>query len=108
MKTLLGNSPGGQNEMLGLANAFTGGDMDTLVNRMNECFVAISEDLPKLRATHPIFDIKEPLPAKFTISVSDTKLALDKIKVTHLAVKMRCWVWQMHLLVEIWTLLLTV
>ena len=39
MKTLLGNSPGGQNEMLGLANAFTGGDMDTLVNRMNECFV---------------------------------------------------------------------
>ena len=36
MKTLLGNSPGGQNEMLRLANAFTGGDMDTLANRMNE------------------------------------------------------------------------
>ena len=67
--------------MLGLANAFTGGYMDTLVNPMNACFVAISADLPKLRATHPIFDIKEPLPAKFTISVSDTKLALDKIKV---------------------------
>ena len=67
--------------MLGLANAFTGGDMDTLVNPMNACFVAISEDLPRLRPTHPIFDIKEPLPAKFTISVSDTKLALDKIKV---------------------------
>ena len=62
MKTLLGNSPGGQNEMLGLANAFTGGDMDTLVNRMNACFVSISEDLPKLLATHPIFDIKKPLP----------------------------------------------
>ena len=60
MKTQLGNSPGGQNEMLGLANAFTGGDMDTLVNRMNECFVSISEDLPKLRAIHTIFDIKEP------------------------------------------------
>ena len=81
MKTLLGNSLGGQNEMLRLANAFTGGDMDTLVNRMNECFVSISEDLPRLRATHPIFDIKEPLPAKFTINVSDTKLALDNIKV---------------------------
>ena len=80
MKNLLGNSPVGQNEMLGLANAFTGGDMGTLVNRMNTCFVAISEDLPKLRATHPIFDIKEPLPAKFTISVGDFKLALDKIK----------------------------
>ena len=77
----LGNSPGGQNEMLGLVNAFTGGDMDTLVNHMNECFVSTSEDLPRLRATHPIFDIKEPLPAKFTISVSDTKLALDNIKV---------------------------
>ena len=74
----LGNSPGGQNEMLRLANAFTGGDMDTLANRMNECFVSISEDLPRLRATHPIFDIKEPLPAKFTINVSDTKLALDQ------------------------------
>ena len=48
---------------------------------MNECFVSISEDLPRLRATHPIFDIKEPLPAKFTINVSDTKLALDNIKV---------------------------
>ena len=68
MKTLLSNSPGGQNEMLGLANAFTGGDMNNLVNRMNACFVTISEDLPKLRVTHPIFDNKEPLPAKFTIA----------------------------------------
>ena len=55
--------------------------MDTLANRMNECFVSISEDLPRLRATHPIFNIKEPLPAEFTINVSDTKLALDNIKV---------------------------
>ena len=75
------DTPGGQNEMLRLANAFTGGDMDTLVNSMNECFVSISEGLPRLRATHHIFDIKEPLPAKFTINVSDTKLALDNIKV---------------------------
>ena len=50
MKTLLGISPGRQNEMLGLANAFTGGDMDTLDNRMNACFVSISEYLPRLRA----------------------------------------------------------
>ena len=67
--------------MLGLANAFTGGDMDTLVNRKNACFVSISDDLPNLRATHAIFDIKEPLPAKLNTSVSDTKLALDNIKV---------------------------
>ena len=44
---------------------------------MNACFVLISEDWPRLRATYPIFDIIEPLPAKFTISMSDTKLALD-------------------------------
>ena len=80
MKTLLGNSSDGQNEMLSLANAFTGGYMDTLVNRMHACFVSISEDLPRLRAKHPIFDIKE-LPGKLHISVSDTKLALDNIKV---------------------------
>ena len=91
MKTLLGNSPGGQNEMLGLANAFTGVDMDTLVNRMNACFVSISENLPKLRATHPIFDIKEPLPVKFTISVSDTKLALDKNKVNKTTGRIPPW-----------------
>ena len=48
---------------------------------MNECFLPINENLPRLRATHPIFDIKEPLPAKFTINVSDTKLALDNINV---------------------------
>ena len=35
MKTLLGNSPGVQNETLDLANAFTGGDMETFVNRMH-------------------------------------------------------------------------
>ena len=73
MKTLLSNSPGGQNEMLGLANAFTGGDIDTLFNRMDACFVSFSKDLPRLRATHPIFDIKEPQPAKFSISVCETK-----------------------------------
>ena len=101
MKTLLGSSPGGQNEMLGLANAFTGGDMDTLVNRMNECFVSTSEDLPRLRATHPIFDIKEPLPAKFTINVSDTKLALDNIKVNKATDRIPPWALQecSHLLV---------
>ena len=86
MKTLLGNSHGGGNEMLGLANAFTGGDMDTRVNRMKTCFVSISEDLPILRATHPIFDNKEPLPAKFTINVSDIKLAIDNIKMNKVTV----------------------
>ena len=54
----------GQNEMLGLANAFTRGYVDSLVNLMNACFMSVSEYLQKLRATHPVFDIKEPLRAK--------------------------------------------
>ena len=55
MMTLLGNSPGSQNEMLGLANAFTGGDMDTLVNRMNACFVSITKT-PMSYSRKCIFD----------------------------------------------------
>ena len=94
MKTLFGKSPGGLNEMLGLANAFTDGDMDTLVSRMNTCFVSICEDLPKLRA---IFDIKEPLPAKFTISVSDIKLALDNIKVNKATGPVRIPPWALNM-----------
>ena len=81
------DSLGDQNEILGLANTFTGGTVESLVNRTDACFVSASEDLPRLQATHPIFDIKEPLPAKFTISVSDSKLALDNIKVNKAADK---------------------
>ena len=72
---------GGKKEMLGLVNTFTGRNMDSLVNLLNAWFVSVNEDLPRLRPTHPIFDIKESLPAKLTISVSDTELALDNIKV---------------------------
>ena len=58
MKSLLGNSPGGQNEMLGLANAFTGGYMDTPVNRINACFVSISEDLSAYKLHIPSLTLK--------------------------------------------------
>ena len=71
---------------------------DTLVNRMNACFVSISEYLPRLRATHPIFDIKEPVPAKVTIGANDTKLALDNIKVNKATGPDRIIPWELKVL----------
>ena len=81
MKPLLGTSSGSRNEMQGLANKYTDGDLDSLVNSMNGFFVSVCEDLPRLQSSHPIFDADEPLPAEFIVSVTDTKVALEKVKV---------------------------
>ncbi|KAI0214555.1 Neuronal acetylcholine receptor subunit alpha-4 [Lamellibrachia satsuma] len=35
----------------------------------------------KLLSSHPIFDADEPLPAEFIVSVTDTEVALEKVKV---------------------------
>ena len=48
MKNLMGASSGNTNEMQGLANKSTNGDMAKLVNSINDCFVSVSEDLPRL------------------------------------------------------------
>ena len=81
MKPLLGASSGSRNEMQGLANKYTDGNWDSLVNSMNVFFVSVCEDLPRLQSSHPIFDADEPLPAEFIISVTDTEVALEKMKV---------------------------
>ena len=83
MKSLMGTSTNGSrpNVMQGLANKYTDGDMAHLANTINEFFVSVSDDLPRLQPTHPIFEVSEPLPAEFTISVQDTEAALSKIKV---------------------------
>ena len=81
MKPLLGTSSGSRNEMQGLANKYTEGDLDSLVNSMKGSFVSVCEDLPRLQSSHPIFDADEPLPAEFIISVTDTEVALEKVKV---------------------------
>ena len=80
MKPLIGTSSGSRNKMQGLANKYTNGVMDSLVNSMNGFFVSVCKDLPRLQSSHPFFDADEPLP-EFTISVTDTEVALDKVKV---------------------------
>ena len=49
MKNLMGASSGNTNEMQGLANKSTNGDVAKLVNSMNDIFVSVSEDLPRTR-----------------------------------------------------------
>ena len=80
MKNLMGASSSNTNEMQGLANKCTGGDMTQLVNSINDFFVSVSADLPRLDPTHRVFDIEEPLPAEFTIEAASTQRALQKVK----------------------------
>ena len=80
MKNLMGASSSNTNEMQGLANKFTGGNMTQLVNSRNDFFVSVSADLPRLDPTHRVFDIEEPLPAEFTIEAASTQRALQKVK----------------------------
>ena len=54
--------------------------MTQRVNYVNDLFVSVSVDLPRLDATHRIFDIEEPLPAEFTIEAASTQRALQKAK----------------------------
>ena len=80
MKNLMGASSGNTNEMQGLANKSTNGDMAKLVNSMNEFVVSVSEDLPRLQPSHPVFDVREHIPAEFIIDVACTQTALAKVK----------------------------
>ena len=80
MKNLMGAPSSNTNEMQGLANKCTEGDMTQLVNSMNDFFVSVSADLPRHDATHRVFDIEEPLPAEITIEAASTQKALQKVK----------------------------
>ena len=80
MKNLMGASLSNTNEMEGLDNKCTGGDMTQLVNSMIDFFVSVSADLPRLDPTHRVFDIEEPLPAEFTIEAASAQRALQKVK----------------------------
>ncbi len=80
MKSLMGLLRS-NTELIGLANRHTDGDLMALANRINEFFVSVSEDMPRLTSSHPIFDLSDPLPHDFIISVSDTETALNKVKV---------------------------
>ena len=43
--------------------------------------MSVCEDLTRWQSSQPIFDADEPLPAEFIISVTDTEVALEKVKV---------------------------
>ena len=72
---------GGDSEMVSLANRHTDGDIQALVNRVNDFLVSVSSDMPRLTGNHPVFQLQEPLPAAFSISVGGTMAALRKVKV---------------------------
>jgi len=76
----MGTSSGGVSELQGLANRHTEGNLQTLAESINTFLVSVSEDMPRLTPDHHIFDIDEPLPAAFTLSVEETEAALIKIK----------------------------
>ena len=80
MKSLMGMASGGINEMQGLANKHTDGDLSVLVNTINYFFVSVSQDLPRLQSSRPIFEVSEPLRDEFIISVEDAEAALEKVK----------------------------
>ena len=58
MKNLMGAPSGNTNGTQGLANKCTEGDITQLVNSMNDFFVSVSADLPRLDPTHRVFDIE--------------------------------------------------
>ena len=80
MKNLMGAPSGNTNEMQVLTNKCTEGDMTQLVNSMNNFFVSVSANLPRLEPTHRVFDIEEPLPTEFTIEAASTQRALQNVK----------------------------
>ena len=53
--------------------------MTQVVNYMNDFFVSVSADLPRLDPTNRVFDIEEPLPAEFTIEAASTQRALQNV-----------------------------
>ena len=81
MKVLMGLHKGGDSEMVSLANRHTDGDIQALVNMVNDFLVSVSSDMPRLTGNHPVFQLQEPLPAAFIISVGGTMAALRKVKV---------------------------
>ena len=80
MRNLMDVSSGNTNEMQGLANKSTNGDMTKLIISMNDFFVSVSGNLPRLQPSHPVFDVREHIiPAEFIIDVACIQMALVKV-----------------------------
>ncbi len=55
--------------------------MEALAESINQFMVSVSEELPRLQGSHPIFHETLPLPADLTITVEETERALTSLKV---------------------------
>ena len=67
--------------MQGLANNLCEGDIEALVNRLNECLVSVSNHFPRLTDDLAVFDVQDEIPAEYVISVMTIENALQQIKV---------------------------
>ena len=77
---LIGALSSNTNEMQGRANKCTEGEMTQLVNSMNDFFVSVSADLPRLDPTPRVFYIEEPLLAEFTIEAASTQRGGESVQ----------------------------
>ncbi len=68
-------------ELQGLANELSDSNLEALAESINQFMVSVSEELPRLQGSHPIFHEKRPLPADLTITVEETERAPTSLKV---------------------------
>ena len=80
MKKIMGLNVNSNSSIEQLANKTTNGDCTELANKMNDCFLSVSEHLPRLDKHHDIFTVNEELPGAYCISVDVTLLALQRVK----------------------------
>ena len=64
-----------------LANKMSDGNCEQLANNINDCFVSVSEHLPRLTRDNDVFAVDDELPDRYIISVDTTFGVLSRIKV---------------------------
>ena len=77
----MGTTSSNDAEKQGLANSICEGNIEVLANRINECLVSVSSNLPRLTEDLAVVDVQDELPAEYVISVMTTENALQQIKV---------------------------
>ena len=80
MKTIMGLKTNCNSCMQGLGNKTTVGDGGLLANIMNDFFVSVSDQLPRLNKSHSVFTVTEELQDQYVISVCTTFKTLENVK----------------------------
>ena len=75
----MGLKTNGNSCMQVLANKTRDGDCDLLANTMNDFFVFVSDNLPRLNKSHKVFTVNEELPEQYVISVCISFKALERL-----------------------------